>query len=279
MKTLIMGILTVFVTVFIPSRAQAQLPDSLPIGSEQKVYDWIVTNAPVIVGPSIRYTDTSGNSRAIIISGMRTFESYNHLRSVITPISMDLLEIAHARSDIASTLLYYVLVRSYDSRGEIGFVIDEDVGDIEDVTMDSFVNAVPSRGFVTIWITNLSRVTIRSGVNLAVTDAWVVSGNLLKLDMKRCFGQEKMRVDLELSDGTSKTYTQFGEALTKPSIRVISPSKLLVSSCLGSDITIAVSDDLKNWTPYTSISCTETNTFLLDINLTGQCKFFNATTK
>lgn len=223
-------------------------PEFLPLGDEWKMKDWAVTNRQwrlngnplnVATSWSITYTEKDGSTSTMGTSSSGyKFLDWEDFMKVSRRIGLDLLRRVRLTNDIdTSKTMVFKVIHSYDDlsnqTGATGIFINKDLGTLDNVDPDSFSDETG--------VTYLQAVIRVDGLeSLEVsTDGgytWV-----MRLIKEGYFGLKL--VDLEsgkfvrykiTAKGQSKIYTQTGDKLSPPVIRVLSDRNIALYKTPGS---------------------------------------------
>lgn len=249
------------------------LPDSLPIGSEQVMLDWAVTNRQWSVYPlmtswdvSIRYTGKDNNIHEVGVSVINyPISTYQGFEDKVVEVGNLLLNTIRKNRDIDPTKglsfkLFYGYDNDLDNTGVTSFYIQKDLGLIGTITDNTF------RNMGVIWyqsivrFKSLERVEINIDSDPAYNYVWPsgsvktqsvypIEGTTSGYHVFRAWYSTnafKARFKITAS-GETATYTQIGNKLKAPSVKVLSDRAVEVSMTPGSHTVVETSTDMVNW--------------------------------
>jgi hypothetical protein len=120
-----------------------------------------------------------------------------------------------------------------------------------------------------------------SAMGLKASDSWpalppndTASGYVV-LDQWFSVGAYPVRITISTTNGTSATYTQYGDRIVPPKLSMIDSRNFALTVPRGADVTVYSSSDLKNWTLFSSMTSVVSNELHLPIN-GGERLFFKA---
>jgi len=289
MKAIIMivGIL------FLAFRMEGQLPDELPIGSQERMLECVITNdlnAPL----SIQYTNAQGNRAARGFAGTGgSFPSYAIFQEYIVTNTMKLIAWAKTNALPGTGILLDLGVTPPDYITY--FDVHTNIGTIEDITEESIRIALrhPRLSAIPLNVPGLSEFKIEVDSVPPYTYTWrpgttpgqQVDGrfpewtrqNQLLLSRWYSIGSYKARFTVT-AGGVSRTYTQFGNRLVAPTCTLGRDSMLKVYLTPGSETTIEYSSGLPQWEILTQVNwSSRTNVLCVEVGSTPDpVQFFRA---
>ncbi|MES2216496.1 MAG: hypothetical protein V4481_04345 [Patescibacteria group bacterium] len=294
MKTVNSGravLLAAFILQFVAT-CVAQLPDRLPIGSQQEMREWIVTNRTIHIDIKILYTNTSGYVEGPTRTGSYlTFTSYAQYREVVLTNCMAVLENLKKRTNIASSLRYLTTTFYAEEAPVVGITIDTNIGYLSPSTATSISNAPMKWEFVCMKVPGVQSFAIQVDTSPPYSNMWdTVLGqtyqdpdypiergrtNFIVLLPWYSVGDYRARFTVVHTNGTRKVYTQAGDSVNPAQLKVVSDKLICLSVSRGSDTYIESSPDLTHWSPVASVMGTiPTNTLWLPYTTTGSRQFF-----
>ncbi len=269
------------------------LPDSLPIGNEQVMLDWIVAERLLDSRPletytpiGIKYLGTNG------IEGIRNidlpiqkFNSYSDFESEISKYGMGLIDKIKndPKIDHSKPLSMFAYRMYTDKRLEtpvVGIFLNKKLGLVSDIDLETFLGLSIVAKQIVIPISNLEKFEIEVDVGLDVPykHAWTpesTTRNMTKIGSFKIPEEMTTKRYITLQDwyskgdyrarfkitagGVTREYTQQGARILPPNI-AIDGYGVNVEFAHGADTIIESSTDLNNWSEVWTIPWdTDTN--------------------
>lgn len=257
------------------------LPEYLPIGNEQVVLDWIVTNRQwnanakplsTFTVISVKYTGTNKiqGARGFGLTDYE-FTSYKDFEYCIGKFGMELVEkiINDPKVDHSIPLSMYAYHAYTDVNAEtspMGIYLSKDLGPVRDVSQESFQNfKIFSQ--VVVRIPNLEKFEVEVDGDEPYSYVWssqsknldtsgppesMTTKNFVVMQSWYCNGDRKARFKIT-AGGVAREYTQHGSRVLPPKItmtRAIESSSINIVSVdftIGTETVVEVSNDLVNW--------------------------------
>jgi hypothetical protein len=193
-----------------------------------------------------------------------------------------------------SVRVYVSVVKRDANYGSM--LIDTNYVRLSGISSNSLLSMSPILEIVTIPVTNIERLTIEVDCSTHYKYTWsatapaIIEGiplsplkerttnNFVVLNRWYSLGQYKTRFTIQ-SGGHTNVYTQLGSLLAGPKLKMVDSSHLDVTiTSSGSDTTIEVSNNLKDWRPFVTLdglSDSEVNKQILVPNYLSR-QFFRA---
>jgi len=266
------------------------LPAWLPIGSDEILINWAVTNSPSWVGAGITYTNTAGEPVKFIpyMVPLKTesLDDFREWASYAGNSIIDGLRGATGRSQIStnSTIRFYASLAHRLIDGTPGgtpyeFIsIYTNIGKIKDITPDTFRNMPLNNRYARIYIPGLNEIEIdvkdkhhmlwKNGVETYTynglanqADGFIPPKEMIitnVLTLRTWYSHYPVvRITLGTTNGVRRTYTGFGDPLD---IKMeYTKSEIILHTARGSYTEIEWSEDLVNWNPYAEFQSTDTD--------------------
>ena len=268
-------IITILLSVLAPS-VQAQepaadpLPAFLPIGSEERMLDWIVTNRLVSLNTQIRYTNSSGSYVSYgVAAGNVSFNSYAQYKQYAVSNGWYFFQQYRTNIHPNSTVEFRASVRYFGLLTVLA--VNTNLGAVAGVISESFSSITPTDVKVAVSVQNLEKFVVEiEDADPKYVFSWEPQNqNLQPRENAPVRPPEQTKTDLVvLSDwystgaycgrftitagGLTRTYTQHGEALVPPLLR-IRPGRLDASMAKGSNTVIEGSPDMITWEPIANL--------------------------
>lgn len=282
----------------------SELPDFLPIGSEQVMLDWIVTNKQWHQknSPLFAYTDFSidyekkggqKNSRYYNF-GNREFKSFRDYEDQIVEYGLKLLGLLLVEPELDPEVpLTFTSLHGYfdDDSGIGGLYLEKYLGYINEIKPENFRYPWSKIAYQSVVrIANLDKFDIKVEANETYTYSWPskrvtpLSGFPLEtttaeyISLASWYGQGQYKARFKITAGGKTTeYTQSGTKIEPPNIS-ITGSGVEVTFSHGTVTTIQESSDLVRWKTIRTIPWDfGTNSVSINYGSSGSSsKFFRA---
>lgn len=259
MKKFVINVATLFVTFLslaLVARGQAPagaavsppvFPEFLPIGDEWQMKDWAVTNRQwrlngnplnVATSWSITYTEKDGSTSTMgtSSSGYKFLDWEDFMRTA-QKIGLDLMRRVRATNSADPTKsMLFTVIHGYDNlstrKGATGVFINTDLGTVDNVRPESFLDetgmtylqaVIRVDGLESFEVSTNGGETwvkrpVQDYIALKATD--LESGNFVRYRVK--------------AKGQTQVYTQTGDKLSQPTIRVLSDKVIALYKTPGS---------------------------------------------
>ena len=278
MKTKSFMVLAFALIVSFAPIAEGQLPDFLPIGSDQIVLDWAVTNrmwyydhASLSMNTAWRVDFKAG---AVVQSTAGAlFTSYDNFVDVIAsvgPYLLDGLKKMTAKIDPDEDIELKVVHLYIDwpaNLGAVGINLQKNLGKLADITLDSFKGFEMPLKQAVVRVQGLEKLEIAVESDPPYTYSWPsnvanpsygyakeqTKSNIVALSSWYSIGEYRARFTIT-AGGVTREYTQLGFPIVPPVVKMLSPSELELTVTPGSDTTVEMTTDMVTWTTMRKIS-------------------------
>jgi len=251
------------------------LPDRLPIGSEQVMLDWIVTNRQwhsqaeqlfVYSDFTINYEKKGGLKNYMYFNfGNRKYESFEDFSNQLADYSLRIVDILRLLPDLDHDVPFvFTSILSYQNEesrvGIVGILLKKDLGYVDEITPESFKNIpiVGKQSVVRIPSLERFEVYVEAG-EVNYTYSWpskkvqpasvfpveLTSKDYISLSSWYSEGQYKARFKIT-AGGQTAEYTQHGAKIEPPRL-LVTESGVKVDFTHGSTTTIQESENLISW--------------------------------
>lgn len=279
-----MNVATLFVTFLslaLVARGQAPagavvsppvFPEFLPIGDEWQMKDWAVTNRqwrlngnPLNVATSWSITFTARNGSESTMGSSASgykFLDWEDFMKVSQRIGLDLLRRVRLTNDIdPSKTMVFKVIHSYDNlsnqTGATGIFISKDLGTLDNVYPDLFSDETG-----VTYLQAVIRVDGLESLEVSTDGGYTWVKRVIK---EGYFGLKP--VDLEsgkfvrykiTAKGQTQTYTQTGDKVVSPTVRVLSDKVIVLYKSPGSHTVIESKSSFDGeWTVLKEFSWTD----------------------
>ncbi len=259
-------------SVVIPS----VLPDSLPIGSEQIMLDWAVTNRqwmqngnPLDTGVSIEIIpkDKDGNDmESAGSSGIDIkYSSYDDFMNRMADSGMRAVYSLKKNKVVDQTRPVKILITLDHGNWETGnglvaILIKGGPILLSEITRDTFLDLKPTFFRSVVRITNLEKFEISVDSDPQYSYVWPTNASKPAsavlpseyntkefVSLNPWYSTNAFKARFKITAGETATYTQTGSKLKAPSVKVLSDRVVEVSMTPGSHTVVETSVDMVNW--------------------------------
>lgn len=291
MKKLFVSALAGLLTLF-SSRGDS-LPDRIPIGNQ--IFDSLVSLGPCHVTVSLQSTNSSrGIDSCGSIQKDLQFGSFGEFQSYVALRASKLFNLTGASARHADIRMKVFLTYNLTN------LLKADLNLGPGNTLGNTLFIIPPAFYKITFapVTGISSATIVNDFESISLDC---SGNPYILSSILATNSGRLRINLVSADGTSRTYTEFGQYIEQPKIRIFwmpaevaysyeydqywgdgypahNSYNLMVESTLGSDLIIQSSENLEDWQIFRHIPWTpfSESVFTIPIDTNSAAKFFRA---
>lgn len=250
------------------------LPDSLPMmgQGEMAIREWIVTNRTLMCSTTLIFTNKLGIKRQSegVFPFWTNFVSYAHFQAyTVNRVMVNDLPDLKSKYSPTTEPIFLLWKAFYKDDGDMDsytpLVFKVNLGTVDQVTSDVFINADPVIESVHIPIFNVQKLEIVVDSdppfvypNTPSPSPWpeqVSTKDGIVLCNWYCVGDYKARIKVT-ANGKTRIYTQFGTALEAPKLKVIAPPPVVqveTTFTPGSETLIESSVDLVHWEPEVSV--------------------------
>jgi hypothetical protein len=251
------------------------LPEYLPIGSDQAILEWAVTNRQwytpktllTFTAVFVFYTNTSGlrGYRALGLNYYK-FESYKDFERKIGGFAMQLVEetIKDAAVDHSSPLSLYSYHSYRDQSasdvGAMGVSVWKDLGLDKDIRISDFKNYKVLGKQAVIRVPNLERFEVTVDDDTSYHYTWPsdkkssehTASDFIALQDWYSKGDYKARFKIT-AGGVTREYTQHGSQILPPKVTMTRATEsssvniVSVDFTIGTETVVEVSNDLIHW--------------------------------
>ncbi len=246
------------------------LPNGLSIGSEQAILDGIIANAtkdglnPITL--TIGFTNANGYGEERGVTGYLKLNSYAEYSVSIATNAMkivaELKKNQHYNTNDCTVWILSSIWVNVPGDSFLALRVKK-VLPVSQINSNLFLDLKPTFKQVIIPVPGLQRLEIQvespqytyiweDGVGLVkalgIFPGEYTTYNLLVLNTWCLSGTNRTRVSIT-ANGQTKVYTQSGETLTTPGIRMLDGSRVEVSMTRGTDTTVERTSDFVTWMP------------------------------
>ncbi len=265
------------------------LPASLPIGSTNQFYNWIVTNqvfGRCVLSVTLNYTTTNGYSTwRQTPTWYKYYDSFSQFQDDMSSASVTFFQKLRGQMDSQANV-YVTWILSYEDSLSLPWpfwINGLNVGPADSVTAESFKGLMPepdharaNHQLAIVSVKDLRQFSVQvnsippysyswpDSTTAQTTNVYPEDGtgfwpDLIVLNDWYSFGQYKARFTVG-ANGLTGTYTQSGDLLRAPITEVISPSMVRMTMTRGSDTTLQESSDIMTWKTVRVVGWDESST-------------------
>ena len=222
-------------------------PEFLSIGNEWQMKDWAVTNRQwrlngnplnVVTSWSITYTEGNGSTSTMgsSSSGYK-FQNWDDFMSVAQRIGLDLLKRVKAANTVDPTKpMLFTVIHGYDDlvarKGATGVFIRTDLGTVNNVRPESFLDETGMTYLqAVIRVEGLEKFEVSTNGGYSWIERPVQDYITLKVGDLESGKPIRFKVTAK---GQSQIYTQTGDKLSPPVVRVLSDKVVALYKTPGS---------------------------------------------